>query len=190
MYYNNAAIAYCPIVYYQDEAYRQIIIHEAGGHGFAKLADEYYYSGTITEAAKTEYQELKALGWQANVDVTNDPSTIQWAHFLSDSRYTSEVGIYEGSLTYRYGAYRPTESSIMRGNIGGFNTPSREAIFKRIITLSGSTYYYEVFATYDAINRSTSAAAYRKSQAATVDYSKFVPLAPPVIIKSSPSVSK
>lgn len=190
MYYNNASISYCPIVNFQDEAYRQIVTHEAGGHGFAKLADEYYYQGNITAAAISVYQELKEMDWQANTDITSDPNNIRWTHFLTDSRYANKVGIFEGALGYSNGAYRPSSQSIMRLNTGGYNAPSREAIFKRIITLSGGTYYYEDFATYDAINRTANAIRARRTQAEKVDQSKFIPLAPPVIMKSNPQIPK
>ena len=36
------AIAYCPVIYdLQSESFRQVLVHEAVGHGFAKLEDEY-----------------------------------------------------------------------------------------------------------------------------------------------------
>lgn len=38
------AIAYCPVIYdLQSESFRQVLVHEAVGHGFAKLEDEYAY---------------------------------------------------------------------------------------------------------------------------------------------------
>lgn len=45
------AIAYCPVIYdLQSESFRQVLVHEAVGHGFAKLEDEYAYqeNGTIS----------------------------------------------------------------------------------------------------------------------------------------------
>ncbi len=191
MYTNDAAIAYCPIIYNTDENFRQIIIHEAGGHGFAKLLDEYAYTGTIPDDRVAYFNNYeKAWGWGANVDVVSDPSTIQWADLLADSRYSGLVGIYEGSMTYEYGAYRPTDVSIMRYNTGGYNPPSRKEIYRRIMMLSGDTYDYEEFVSYDAINRSVSSQAYSASQAAKVDKSTFVPFAQPVVINGSPKVGR
>lgn len=187
MYYgNDASIAYCPIAYNSDEMFRQLITHEAGGHGFAKLLDEYAYSGTIPDDAISSFEYEESIGWGANVDVTSDSSAIQWSHFLSDSRYTGLVGIYEGALTYEFGAYRPTDVSIMRYNTGGYNAPSREAIYKNIMVLSGDEYDYEEFVAYDAINRTSSSQAYRAAAASTVNESTFVPLAQPVIVKGRP----
>ncbi|MFI3267807.1 MAG: M64 family metallopeptidase [Rikenellaceae bacterium] len=184
MYSDNSAVAYCPIVYYDDEYHRQMITHEAGGHGFAKLADEYSYSGTITASEISSFESLKGMGWYANVDVTNDTSEIQWAHFLADSRYSGLVSIYTGALTYSYGAYRPTYTSIMRYNVDGYNAPSREAIYKRIMEYSGYEYDYEEFVAYDAVNRAVSLS----TRASETDYSTFIPLAPPVFINSAPEI--
>ena len=184
MYYNsNASIAYCPFVDGDQEQYRQIIVHEAAGHGFAKLMDEYNYEGTIPKSEMNRFKEDIKGGWAANVDITNDPTRIQWAHFLNDSRYTDQVGIFEGALTYKFGAYRPTETSIMRHNTGGYNAPSREAIYKWIMKFSGYEYSQDEFYTYDAINRTSGANLIRKAAAAKVDKSNFIPLAPPVIIR-------
>ena len=137
-----------------------VIRHEAGGHGFAKLGDEYNYSGSI---ASYDYERIKTrspYGWYANVDLTSDPALIKWSAFLSDERYKYDgVGIFEGGFTYAYGVWRPSEDSIMKNNsYGKFNAPSRYAIWYRIHKLAyGKSWKgtYEDFAAYDAINRST-----------------------------------
>ena len=117
--------------------------------------------------------------------MTSDPKSVHWAHLISDKRYSGQVGVYEGALTYRYGAYRPTDYSIMRQNVGGFNAPSREAIYKRIMSLSqgsGWKYDFEAFASYDEINRSASSQSYYEGQLDGFDESTFIPLAPPVLM--------
>ena len=120
------------------------------------------------------------------MDVTSDPSSVQWSVFLSDQRYANEnLGVYEGALTYQYGAYRPSVNSIMRYNTGGFNAPSRYAIYNRIMEYSGATEYdYETFVEYDEINRRGESPAMLKGQ--RKNYVEvpddFVPLARPVFI--------
>ena len=136
--------------------------HEAGGHGFAKLADEYHYSGSVSVDDKELIQNRTPYRWYSNVDITSDPAKIKWSAFLSDSRYKNEVGIIEGGFTYQYGVWRPSVNSIMNDNQGGFNAPSRYTIWYRINKLAyGSKWNgtYEDFATYDAINRSTTKAS-------------------------------
>jgi hypothetical protein len=148
------AIAYCPIVDgIDEEAYRQVMVHESVGHGFAKLEDEYGYDsqGEISESDKKTILKLQGYGWAQNVDFTSDPSTVLWHAFLEDSRFSGQgLGVYEGGATYVKGVYRPTEESMMRSNIEGFNAPSRQAIYNRIIREGLETEpTYEDFAQYD-----------------------------------------
>lgn len=174
---NNASIAFCPTVAYDSEQFAQIVQHEATGHGFGKLADEYVrYEGRISQG---EIESLKygySLGWYDNIDFTDNPLTIKWSSFLSNPLYSTSVGIYEGAY-YEYGVYRPSKSSIMVYNVGEFNAPSRLAIYKRIMQLSGEEYSYDRFLEYDQINRVTTRSAYSVPK-------DFVPLAPPVVVRN------
>ena len=183
---DNSAIAYVPTTYNDVTEFSQTMRHEAGGHGFAKLLDEYYYSGTIPSSEISSYKWwYNAIGAGANVDFTTDRTKVRWSHFLSDSRYSGQVGVYQGALTYQYGAYRPTDQSIMRHNIGGYNAPSREAIYKRIMQLSedsGWEYDYETFVAYDAVNRSNTSQTHRREELRDFDERTFIPLAPPVFV--------
>ena len=140
------------------------LIHEAGGHGFANLLDEYveagYEKSTLPEEKKSDLDNVWTnYSRGANVDWRNDASTVKWSHFLNDSRYANEgLGLYEGAYLYGHGAYRPTENSMMRYNTVPFNAPSREQIYKRIMQLSEGEewkYDYEEFVKYDEINRNT-----------------------------------
>ena len=188
MYSNNMAICYVPLC--RDETdYAQTLRHEGCGHGFGKLADEYFYSsqGTIPTKKIAELKQWKgfAYGFYENVDLTSDPSTILWSKFISDSRYSGKVDVYEGGYTYPYGVYRPTDNSIMRYNTGGFNAPSREAIYKKIMKFSEGdawTYDYETFVAFDAPARSAEAVTRAAAQCAAVDKANFIPLAPPVMV--------
>lgn len=188
MYSNNQAICYVPLCSNETE-YAQTLRHEGCGHGFGKLADEYFYTtnGRIPEEEISQLRQWQsfAYGFYENVDLTNDPNTVLWSKFISDSRYSGIVGIYEGGYTYPYGVYRPTENSIMRYNTGGFNAPSREAIYKKIMNFSEGeawSFDYETFVEFDAPARSAAAATMATTQSATVDKTGFIPLAPPVMI--------
>lgn len=167
------------------ETFAQLLHHEACGHGFAKLADEYAYE----EYGAISVDEINAIkeqqnywGWWKNVDFTNDLSQIRWSKFINDSRYANEgLGAYEGGLTYWTGVWRPTENSIMRYNTGGFNAPSREAIYYRIHKLAYGAdwqYDYEKFVEWDAINRNSTTA--RSLNHVEVP-KKFKPLHAPVV---------
>ena len=183
MYYDNAAIVYCPIIEYSESEFAKVLVHESGGHGFGKLLDEYAYSGSIPADEKNEFiYQRDNLGWGANVDVTSNPEQIQWSFMLNDTRYKDVVGIHEGGLTYAHGAWRPTFNSIMRNNTDGFNAPSRFAIYKRIIRLSeGREATFEEFAQFDAPNLAKT----RTKSAVAPQAESFKPTAPPVFIRGS-----
>ncbi|MDO4826379.1 MAG: M64 family metallopeptidase [Bacteroidia bacterium] len=187
MYSNNQAICYVPLCTGGEE-FARIVRHEGCGHGFGKLADEYVAISTaIPQSAIDELNQWRsfAFGFYENVDVTSDPAAILWSGFISDTRYAGKVGVYEGGYTYATGVYRPTDYSIMRYNTGGFNAPSREAIYKKIMKFSEGdawTYDYETFVAFDAPARSAAAVARAAAQCASVDTSAFVPLAPPVLV--------
>ena len=186
---NGVSVSYFPIGT-DDEALAQVLHHEAGGHGFSKLWDEYAYEdyGAMPSDEIAENRSLEAYGWGKNVDYTSSWTDVKWAHFLEDSRYANDgLGVFEGACTYWTGAYRPTDNSIMRYNVGGFNAPSREAIYYRIHKLAYGedwVYDYEDFVEYDAVNRSASASSAQKRRANYVEKA-FVPTAPPVIIRHS-----
>ena len=186
---DGASISYFPVGL-NDEALAQVLHHEAGGHGFAKLGDEYAYqeNGTIPGSEIADAQNMATYGWWKNVDFTNDPTAVKWSHFLSDARYASEgLGVYEGAYTYWSGAFRPTQNSIMNTNVGGFNAPSREAIYYRIHKLAyGSSwqYDYEEFVEWDAKNRVTSSATRGVPYRLDIP-DNFQPTHPPVVIKKS-----
>lgn len=190
---SGVSVSYFPVGT-DTETFAQLLHHEANGHGFAKLADEYAYEelGAFPSDQVATYQEQQqGWGWWLNVDFTNDPDEVLWAKFLDDSRYAGEaLGCYEGGLTYWSGVWRPTDESIMRYNVGGFNAPSREAIYKRIHHLAygaGWQYDYETFVEWDARNRTSQAVAARR--AAAVRAQKGIGVrqmpAPPVVVGRS-----
>ena len=186
---NGLAVAFCTMEA-NKESRRATLNHEAGGHGFAKLEDEYGYSnkGTIPAQEIESHIIASKNGWWKNVDFTSDPTRVKWAKYLEDSRYRYDgLGVFEGGCTYWSGVWRPTENSIMRYNTGGFNAPSREAIWYRLHKLaygSGWTYNHEEFVEYDAKNRKTSASAPRRNYVERIDEPQE-PLARPVMVDIS-----
>ena len=164
------AIAYCPIIYnLENDSFRQVLVHEAVGHGFAKLEDEYSYeeNGKMSSDEINDVKMLQSYGWAQNVDFTQDENAILWSSFLKDSRYSSEgIGIYEGACTYMSGVYRPTEDSMMNTNTCGFNAPSRKAIYDMVMRRGENRETtYEEFADFDSRNASQTQTLTRTSNA-------------------------
>lgn len=187
-YGSGVSVSYCPKGGNEVE-FAQLLHHEACGHGFAKLADEYAYEdmGAVPSDYVSQIKsQQSSWGWFKNIDFTNNPSATRWSHFINDTRYANEgLGAYEGGLTYWNGVWRPTENSIMNTNTGGFNAPSREAIYYRIHKLAyGNSweYDYEEFVEWDARNRTVAAAMARSKSHKPTNYK---PTHPPVIVNKS-----
>lgn len=149
------AIAYCPVIEtLESEHFRQVLVHEAVGHGFGKLEDEYVYpdKGNVTTLEMQQIRTMQANGWAQNVDFTASKDTVLWASFLTDSRYQNEhLGVYEGACTYPKGAYRPSEDSMMNSNTCAFNAPSRKSLYEKVMKIGMDTeqVLYEDFVTFD-----------------------------------------
>ena len=135
----------------QPYSYKMTMAHEAGGHGFGRLADEYKFSdNAIDDQAKANIIAWSALGANANIDITGDRTLIKWKQFFSLSAYKM-VGAYPGAQ-YASGVWMPEFNSVMRDmTFLHYNAPSREAIVKRIKSYLGLTYSFDEFVTNDAV---------------------------------------
>lgn len=182
---SGPSIAYFP-TNSDSDTFAGLVCHEALGHGFAKLGDEYAYESMGEMPWDVRMQTVmqqEDWGWCMNVDFTSDLSAIRWSKFINDDRYKAEnIGAYEGGLTYFSGVWRATENSIMRYNNGGFNAPSREIIYQRINKLAHAdwTYDYEDFVRYDAKNRTDE--AIRRTKAVKMRDKNLPQLHAPVVV--------
>lgn len=149
------AACFCPIIQdMESEEFRAVLVHEAIGHGLAKLADEYGYekNGAATQEAIDQIKQYHQYNWMKNVDTTDDVTKVDWCEFISDTCYTEEaIGVYNGAYTYASGIYRPTAESMMNSNASPFNAPSRKAIYDRVMRLglSKGNSTYEEFTAFD-----------------------------------------
>ena len=177
-YSNGMAISIVPVSnnsYPYD--FRAVVQHEAGGHGFGKLADEYINSyTTITTADKEDLRLWQQWDHFKNVDLTNDLNSILWKHFIGDPNY-SYVGAHEGGYYYAYGVWRPEVTSLMINNITYMNAPSRELIVRRIKKLAGEVFSFNEFKQKDV--RET----HSLTRSASVFFNPKMVLPPPVLIK-------
>lgn len=135
------------------------VVHEASGHGFAKLADEYYYEDDtrIPDAVRETQLAYQQYGYWRNLDYTGDASRCAWSRYLTDERYAgADLGYYEGGDYYARGVWRSSVQSLMLYTEGGFNPISRELIYRRIHKLAYGDdwqFDYETFVRYDAVSR-------------------------------------
>lgn len=177
LYEDGNAIALCPMS--KEESpndFEGIVHHEAGGHAFAFLCDEYVYNNeTMPDDRKNRIKEWQALGFQMNLDFTSDCTQILWKDFIGLPQY-SHVGAYEGGYEYSYGVWRPEQNSCMNNNIPYYNTQSRYCIVKRIMELSGIDYTVADFIATDHVEAPD--AATRAIPSGTV----FRPLGSPILV--------
>lgn len=165
MYTDGSAIACCPV---STEAYpydfRGIVQHEAGGHGFGKLADEYIYHNAFIQNCEckdgcehpqsdadrqTSYGVYKSLGWFRNLSMSSDPAQVPWAHLIYHPQYSDYVDIFEGGYMHSRGIYRSEATSCMNNNIPYYSAISRQAIVERIMYCAGETFSLENFYAND-----------------------------------------
>ncbi|MCL2727463.1 MAG: M64 family metallo-endopeptidase [Bacteroidales bacterium] len=145
---SGRAIAICPTY---APAFEYIVQHEAGGHGFGMLADEYINEQTAKTRSREDIPWFQSLGRCTNVDITNDPSKVIWKDFIGHPKYPM-VGVFEGGYYFSTGVWRSEDDNRMRGTtIAYFNAPSRAAIVKRIKQLAGEPFSIEWFLETDII---------------------------------------
>ncbi len=192
---SGATIAYVPNIGYtgiiEYQTFETLLAHEAIGHGFGKLGDEYVeHSEPISTEEKEKYQSEAQYGWWKNTDFTSDPTNVKWSTFITDDRYKDDgIGVYEGALTYQSGAYRPTQKSIMSSNATEFNAPSRMAIWYRINKLTQGDEWdgtHEDFVKFDLATRSSTKKAKVAKKQDTQH--RAIPRyrgAPPVVMKDT-----
>lgn len=180
MWGDGSAIACCPMstdVYPYD--FRGLIQHEAGGHGFGKLGDEYIYHNEFIQTCLCqdgcphvdEFNANKARGWYENLSLSGDMYEVPWSHLIFDPQYSNLVDIYEGGFMHMRGVFRSEPNSCMNNNVPYFSAISREAIVKRIMEYAGEPYSFEDFKARDVLDASTAGiSAVSKSPSNYVEY--------------------
>ena len=157
MWPDGSAIAFCPkSTYGYPLDTRGVIQHEAGGHGFGKLGDEYIYHNAFIDFCDCtccghvlEFNGAKSLGWYDNLELTGKMHSVGWSHLIFDDRYSDIVDIYEGGYMHNRGVFRSEPNSCMNNDIPYYSTISRESIVKRIKAYAGETYSFEDFVKND-----------------------------------------
>ena len=170
---SGRSVSICPV----GPTFRNIVVHEGGGHGFGRLKDEYRYTdATIPVGDKNLVLDWRTLDpyFAYNISFTNDKNTAHWGHFIGRKGYDA-VGFFEGGMLYTKGVWRPETISCMEDNRMYYNAPSREAIVRRIFKASGKTFSLNDFYANDKVRVDNTVGSHNHVE-------KFVPLAPPVMI--------
>lgn len=172
--YGNAySIAYVPLCNYPMQR-KWTLIHEACGHGFGKLADEYgrdYIGGFdtgvwqnlrdthgagINRNVNEYWTEIEMKdGWSFSWEETTEEN-VYWSDLLKpeyDYRQSEGLGMFRGGYTYANLFCRSTENSVMRHQFDHngqyFNAISRWTIWFRLMRLTGETSAPDFHSTLD-----------------------------------------
>ena len=194
MWGDGSAISICPKSsnpYPND--FRGIVQHEAGGHGFGKLADEYIYTNAFIQACGCGNPHLqdflagKANGWYKNLSETADRDAVPWSQLMYHPNYSNTVDIYEGGFFHTRGIFRSEPSSCMNNNIPYYNAISRQAIVERIMDYAGVTFSLEDFYDNDVPAIATrTAVEHSPYWTSTQPYSSDLKHQQPIIMGNQP----
>ena len=153
MWPEGFAIAYCPKSDYGYPLdWRGVIQHEAGGHGFGKLGDEYIYHNTFIDAC-----DCTCCGhWfdhtgdaNMNLSMTGKMSEVPWSHLIFHEKYRNFVDVFEGGYMHARGVYRSEQNSCMNNDIPYYSTISREYMVRRILRIAGEEFTFDKFVERD-----------------------------------------
>lgn len=197
MWGDGSAIACCPMsrdVYPYD--FRGLVQHEAGGHGFGKLGDEYIYHNAFIQTCPClccphvkEFNDNKSRGWFENLSLTGNMYDVPWSHFIFDPQYSNLVDIYEGGYMHMRGVFRSEPNSCMNNNVPYFSAISREAIVKRMKEYAGESYSFEEFKAHDVLDAST-AGAETRSMSSALEFAASNKQQNPVYMGDKPKFNK
>ena len=174
MYSDGRSVSMCPM---GKSSFTNVVMHEAGGHGFGRLLDEYrYYNESLPSDRRSSitYWRSQDAYYGYNISLTGDRDAVHWKQYFTMTGYDA-VDLYEGGCLYYKDVWRPEKISCMEDNRPYYNAPSREAIVRRIYRASGKTFSMSEFVANDKVKTDPSTRA---------DFSPvgFVPLAPPILI--------
>ena len=163
MWDDGSAIAFCPMSNYGYPLdTRGVIQHEAGGHGFGKLGDEYIYHNEFIDFCTCtccghvyEFNHAKGNGWYDNLSLTGKMHEVPWSHLIFHERYSEVVDVFEGGYMHNRGVFRSEQNSCMNNDIPYYSAISRESIVRRIKAYAGETYSFEDFVANDKLSAAT-----------------------------------
>lgn len=179
MYDDGFALAYCPMsTYGYPLDFRGVVQHEAGGHGFGKLGDEYIYHNAFIDACDCtccphdfELGLNKSKGWFRNLSLTGKMSEVDWSHFIFHPKYSGIVDIFEGGYMHNRNVYRSEQNSCMNNDVPYYSTISRQAMVERIKALAGEPFSLEEFIEDDVI------ISYQENTTKALDFqTRYVPM--------------
>lgn len=134
--------------------WRNVMIHEFGGHGFSRLLDEYWYD-SYYEATTAIPDHSYQVPYGLNISATyNNPP---WQSALLDNLSNlqtinplySRIGVYHGGAVSIFNRWRSEKISCMIDNRKYFSTWQRMLIVDRILSMTGESFDINNFISKD-----------------------------------------
>jgi hypothetical protein len=197
MYGDGSAIAICPMsADAEPYDFRGTVQHEAGGHAFAKLGDEYIYTHNFVDRCTCSYEHADDLregqnrGWYQNLSLSNSYGKVPWSDFIFHPDYANTVDVFEGGWYHTRNVWRSEHNSCMNNNIPYVNAVSRREIVMRLKTLAGETYTFEDFLARDVMGVSPSTRSWEYTPLQGYSSKPMGLQSPPVYMGEKPVFNK
>jgi hypothetical protein len=144
--------------------WRNVLLHEFGGHSFGRLNDEYWYNTYFPAQGPIEGHSWSPVPMGLNVtgtwyayEAANLPSP--WKELMGkkatlvtgNDKY-SRIGVFHGGDVSLFNRWRSEMVSCMIDNRPYFSTLQRILIAKRIIEKAGGTFNLDTFLSTDNPN--------------------------------------
>lgn len=134
--------------------WRNILVHEFGGHSIGKLGDEYWYDSTYGPT-----DEISTHSWSVpmslNVSAKSAQNQVPWKELFDSSIqtemadkmtllgkpnvYAQRIGVFQGADVSMYYRWRSEKISCMIDNRYYFSTWQRYILVNRFLKLAGAT---------------------------------------------------
>ena len=135
--------------------WRNTFLHEFGGHGYGRLADEYWSSKTVYTAPGAIASHTWTVSYALNV--SGYYGSVPWKADLLDhlDEWTARnpdygrIGIWHGGHTSLYYRWRSEKTSCMIDNRPYYSTWQRILIVRKIMEKTGETFDMDEFIAKD-----------------------------------------
>lgn len=135
--------------------WRNVLVHEFGGHSFGRLLDEYW-----NDEYETTQSDIRSHAWPVpyglNISGWYEDAKIPWKELLDKkdalvARNTlySRIGKYQGGQVSLFNRWRSEEVNCMFDNRPYFSAWQRILIARRITQLSGETFSLDGYLAID-----------------------------------------
>ena len=139
--------------------WRNLVLHEFGGHCIGRLEDEYWYDESRVKSAVLSIPTHKWSPYPLGLNISATYSDTPWENDLMSRRdqliaknpLYARIGSFQGGQVSIYNRWRSEFISCMIDNRQYFSTWQRVLITKHVFSLAGVPFNLEEFLEWDKI---------------------------------------